>query len=428
MAKRYYWLKLEKDYLSSPKIKKLRKIAGGDTYTVIYLKMLLLSIEKCGVIDYQGIEPTFEEELALILDEDSDNVRVTLSFLLSQGLIFDSEDGSFMLPEAANRIGTESESKERVQAYRQRKAIRENIPLTMVKKLSNEQILLSDGNTKFIDNKRYGGNAEYVYELAECKCELCGETNTKSLVIHHNNGNSNDLEDLYLLCHSCHKKVENGKIKKLEHKRKDVTCNTYVTGSNTYIDIDKKKEKEKDIYNTSENHQHLSCERYEDEVFPNQLKLVEHDNFSNTNIREDTDRYAYVEDNNIYTKADFPQNGKNGKKRLTSQILQEIIQNWNNLGIGKVRDIRANTRRHKRIKGIIDDYGYDDLIAVMNTINDSPFLKGENSRNWKITMDWFLEPNNYQKVRDGNYINNNNVYSKSNPEQNNSAIDMFSSK
>lgn len=194
------------------------------------------------------------------------------------------------------------------------------------------------------------------------------------------------------------------------------------------LELEKKKEKEKDKYNTSENHQHLSCERYEDEVFPNQLKIVEYDNFSNTNIREDTDRYAYVEDNNIYKKADFPQNGKNGKTRLTSQLLQEIIENWNNLGIGKVRDIRVNTKRYKRIKGIIDDYGYDDFINVMNSINDSPFLKGKNDRNWKITMDWFVEPNNYQKVRDGNYINNNNGYSKPNPEQNNSAIDMFSSK
>ena len=43
MAKRYYWLKLKDDYLDSPKIKKLRKIAGGDTYTIIYLKMQLLS-------------------------------------------------------------------------------------------------------------------------------------------------------------------------------------------------------------------------------------------------------------------------------------------------------------------------------------------------------------------------------------------------
>lgn len=120
MAKKYYWLKLEQNYLTSPKIKKLRKIAGGDTYTIIYLKMQLLSIEKGGIIDYEGIEPTFEEELSLILDEEVDNVKVTLSFLSSQGLIYSSDDNSFLLPEAADRIGTESESKARVQAYRER--------------------------------------------------------------------------------------------------------------------------------------------------------------------------------------------------------------------------------------------------------------------------------------------------------------------
>lgn len=120
MTKKYYWLKLEQNYLTSPKIKKLRKIAGGDTYTIIYLKMQLLSIEKGGIIDYEGIEPTFEEELSLILDEEVDNVKVTLSFLASQGLIYSSDDNSFLLPEAADRIGTESESKARVQAYRER--------------------------------------------------------------------------------------------------------------------------------------------------------------------------------------------------------------------------------------------------------------------------------------------------------------------
>lgn len=232
---------MDKGYLSSPKVKKLRKIAGGDTYTIIYLKMQLLSIESGGVIEYQGIEPTLEAELALILDEDEDNVKITVSYLVSQGLLVSVDGNTFLLPDAAERIGTESESKERVRACRERKAIRESIPLKMVKKLSGEQILLPDGNTKFIDNKRYGGNAEYVYELAECRCEICGETDTKKLVIHHNNGYSNDLEDLYLLCHSCHKRVERGDLKCESHRRRIVTCNTIVTGCNT------EKEKEKEI-------------------------------------------------------------------------------------------------------------------------------------------------------------------------------------
>ena len=31
--KKYYWLKLKKDFFNQKEIKKLRKIAGGDTYS-----------------------------------------------------------------------------------------------------------------------------------------------------------------------------------------------------------------------------------------------------------------------------------------------------------------------------------------------------------------------------------------------------------
>ena len=45
-TKKYYWLKLNEGFFRDKKIKKLRKIAGGDTYTVIYLKMQLLSLSQ----------------------------------------------------------------------------------------------------------------------------------------------------------------------------------------------------------------------------------------------------------------------------------------------------------------------------------------------------------------------------------------------
>ena len=59
MSKRYYWLKLQKDFFTQPKIKKLRKIAGGDTYTIIYLKMQLLSLNNGGKLFFEGIEENF---------------------------------------------------------------------------------------------------------------------------------------------------------------------------------------------------------------------------------------------------------------------------------------------------------------------------------------------------------------------------------
>ena len=37
--KKFFWLKLKEDFFRDKRIKKLRKIAGGDTYTIIYLKL-----------------------------------------------------------------------------------------------------------------------------------------------------------------------------------------------------------------------------------------------------------------------------------------------------------------------------------------------------------------------------------------------------
>lgn len=86
MAKKYFWLKLKADFFTSRAMKKLRRIAGGDTYTIIYLKLQLLSLKDEGVLYYEGVEPTFYEEMALALDEDADNVKNTIESLIDMGL------------------------------------------------------------------------------------------------------------------------------------------------------------------------------------------------------------------------------------------------------------------------------------------------------------------------------------------------------
>lgn len=122
MEKRNYWLKLKEDFFSQPYIKKLRKIAGGDTYTIIYQKILLISIKSNGYIIFQGIEKTFVEELALILDEDTDNIGVALEFMKANKLIEQTEnENEYILPDMLSLMGSESESAKRVRAYRDRK-------------------------------------------------------------------------------------------------------------------------------------------------------------------------------------------------------------------------------------------------------------------------------------------------------------------
>lgn len=121
MAKRYYWLKLKKDFFSETAIKRLRRIAGGDTFTVIYLKLLLLALGQDGVLQFEGIDDTFADELALILDEDADNVKVTLNFLANSGLIEEIDKETIFLTKLPDMVGSESESAKRVQKHRARK-------------------------------------------------------------------------------------------------------------------------------------------------------------------------------------------------------------------------------------------------------------------------------------------------------------------
>lgn len=131
MAKKYYWLKLKNNFFSQPKIKKLRKIAGGDTYTIIYLKMQLYSLEDDGKLYFDGIEENFVEEMALKIDEDPENVGVTIQFLIAQGLMILREDDEYLMTETQESIGSESDSAQRVRAHRERKALHCNDAVTL---------------------------------------------------------------------------------------------------------------------------------------------------------------------------------------------------------------------------------------------------------------------------------------------------------
>lgn len=123
--KRFYWLKLSEDFFKSRDIKKLRKIAGGDTYTIIYLKLLLLSLTDNGYLYYEGVEPTFAEEMALAIDEDEENVEVTLNYLEQRGLLERKTLDEYILTECAEMTGSETSAARRMRKTREKRALNE---------------------------------------------------------------------------------------------------------------------------------------------------------------------------------------------------------------------------------------------------------------------------------------------------------------
>ena len=119
--KRYFWLKLHKDFFQRKEIKRLRKIAGGDTYTIIYLKMLLRSIMSDGKLYFDGLEDDFASELALDIDEKEENVQITIQYLLKSGLLEMCSDEEYYLPDTKDSTGCETAAASRMRRCRAKK-------------------------------------------------------------------------------------------------------------------------------------------------------------------------------------------------------------------------------------------------------------------------------------------------------------------
>ena len=80
-----------------------------------------------------------------------------------------------------------------------------------------------------------------------------------------------------------------------------------------------------------------------------------------------------------------------------------ILETWNTLPIDNIQKITP--RRKKNINARLKEYSQDDFIKAIKEINNSSFLIGNNSKNWQITFDWFLRPNNFIKVLEKTYSN-----------------------
>ena len=121
-------------------------------------------------------------------------------------------------------------------------------------------------------------------------------------------------------------------------------------------------------------------------------------------------------DRAIYGKFDSSQNNKETKKEGKITLPKEdtvhqtdvrrVIEEWNKLqevGINPIRDIKPSSKRYQLLKGRIREYGIDEVINAIDNVRNSDFLRGGNNRGWMITFDWFVKPNNFAKVLEGNY-------------------------
>lgn len=94
----------------------------------------------------------------------------------------------------------------------------------------------------------------------------------------------------------------------------------------------------------------------------------------------------------------------------------KIIEEWNSIddNVPNVTLIRSGSTRQKLLQARINEYGFDNVLKAIDNVRNSQYLKGY-VKSFRVTFDWFIKPNNFPKVLDGNY--NDFTTPKSNDEE-----------
>ena len=123
--KRYYWLKLKKDFFQQHQIKVLKSLPNGRLYALIYLELMAESTSHEGELRYSKLLPYDIVTLSAVIDEDKDNVEKAIETLINLELVEVLEDGTIFMREIEKLIGSETGSAIRKREYREAKKIEE---------------------------------------------------------------------------------------------------------------------------------------------------------------------------------------------------------------------------------------------------------------------------------------------------------------
>lgn len=203
-GKKYYWIKLKTDFMTSDKVDYLMSQTNGAEYVVLYQMLCMKCINTDGLLARQigeVIIPFDAEKIARDCKYFSvDTVKQAFHLFIQLGMIYQESNGYLRIADFENMVGSETDWA--MQKKKQKENGLPKLTIGITKRVNENSIRLPNGKIQFVDEKRYGGNGAVAYDLSGCICEKCGSN--EDLLIHHNNGFSNNVEDLVVLCQSCH--------------------------------------------------------------------------------------------------------------------------------------------------------------------------------------------------------------------------------
>ena len=164
-VKKYYWLKLKKDFFKRHDIRIIEDMPNGKDYILFYLKLLVESISHEGRLRFSDTIPYNEQMLATITNTNIDIVRAAMKVFCQLQLVEVLDDETIYMTEVKNMIGCETEWAEKKRLYRQKQLLIEDIQRTdeghcpdvvrQEKEIEKEKDIEIDINNKGAKSKRF---------------------------------------------------------------------------------------------------------------------------------------------------------------------------------------------------------------------------------------------------------------------------------
>lgn len=104
---------------------------------------------------------------------------------------------------------------------------------------------------------------------------------------------------------------------------------------------------------------------------------------------------------------------------IMQHSISAIINTWNQLepyGIKMIYRINQGSKRYTSLTKLINQFGEEKVIDGIDKVKVSEFLQGKTDARFSLNFDWFINPDNFEKILDGKYTekfkkptkNNNN--------------------
>lgn len=118
--KKYYWLKLKRDFFKRHDIRIIEEMPNGKDYILFYLKMLLESIDHEGELRFSETIPYNEQMLSVITNTNIDIVKSAMKIFIDLHMIDILDDSTIYMAEVLKLTGSETAGAARKRKSRER--------------------------------------------------------------------------------------------------------------------------------------------------------------------------------------------------------------------------------------------------------------------------------------------------------------------